>query len=248
MKKFIYLIVLFLTCYSVDNLNAQSFSFTNLGPVFVQYPYYPDSIQFVSRRAIVRNNSSANINFRFARIVNNMPTGWYTQMAYDTSYPLFIDTISLPLDPPLSIPPNHQDTSFEILFTYEGPGLGTAIVRMYNTDNPAEYVQDTFKVQIGTVGITNVSNSIKEYSLSQNYPNPFNPTTNINFSIPESQKVNLTVYNILGKGVENLINYQTLNAGTYRVNFNGEKLSSGIYYYTFEAGNFVDTKRMILLK
>jgi len=194
------------------------------------------------------HNSSTVIHFRFARIVNNLPPEWYTQMTYDLSYPPFIDTISIPLDPPLSIPPNHQDTMFSIYFTCVGPGLGTAIVRMYNTEIPAEYVQDTFKVQVGNVGITPLSIFIKDYNLSQNYPNPFNPTTNINFSIPKPQRVSLKIFDILGKEVKNLINNQTFTAGTYQVDFNGQNLSSGIYHYTLETENFVDSKKMIILK
>jgi len=247
MKKFVYLIILFLTFNPFDNLNAQGFSYTNLGPVFVYYPYFPDSVQNVNRRAIVRNNSSATIHFRFARIVNDLPAGWYTSMGYDLFYPPFIDSIPLTYDPPLSIPPNHQDTNFFIYFTCEGPGLGTAIVRMYNDDNPAEYIQDTFKVQIGSVGITPFSTMIKNYELSQNYPNPFNPVTVIRYSLIENRFVKLKVYDVLGNEVATLVNRKQ-NAGSHEVDFDGSNFSSGIYFYKLETENFVDTKKMILLK
>src|SRR6188474_1067492 len=108
-KKFtlnlISLIILFSILHLCDDLQAQSFSYTNVGPVFLQFPYNPDSVRYVNRLAVVRNNSSDTIHFRFARIVNDMPQGWLTQMGYDLSYPWFIDTISIPQDPPLSIPP-----------------------------------------------------------------------------------------------------------------------------------------------
>lgn len=97
-------------------------------------------------------------------------------------------------------------------------------------------------------GITPLSNEIPNaYSLSQNYPNPFNPTTNINFSVPKSGHVKLIVTDILGKEVTTLVN-EKLNAGTYRADFEGSMLSSGIYFYRIEAEGFNQTKKMILIK
>ena len=85
------------------------------------------------------------------------------------------------------------------------------------------------------------------YSLSQNYPNPFNPVTNIKFSIPTGSVVKLTVFDITGREVATLIN-QNLNAGSYTADFDASKLSSGIYFYTITAGDFTDTKKMMLVK
>jgi len=87
-----------------------------------------------------------------------------------------------------------------------------------------------------------------EYSLSQNYPNPFNPTTKINFSLPEDGKIKLTIYDILGREVKRIVNSEFRSAGRYTVEFNGAGLSSGVYFYRIEAGEFVQTKRMVLLK
>ena len=85
------------------------------------------------------------------------------------------------------------------------------------------------------------------FSLSQNYPNPFNPTTTISYSIPESQNIELKVYDLLGNEVASLVNeYKT--AGSYKVNFNANNLSSGIYFYKIKAGDFIQTKKLILLK
>jgi hypothetical protein len=86
-----------------------------------------------------------------------------------------------------------------------------------------------------------------KYSLSQNYPNPFNPTTNIKYSITKESQVTLKVFDVLGKEVENLVN-QKQAAGSYEVNFNASKLSSGIYIYRLEAGDFVQSMKMILIK
>jgi hypothetical protein len=85
------------------------------------------------------------------------------------------------------------------------------------------------------------------FTLSQNYPNPFNPTTNIEYSVPKSAFVSLKVYNILGQEVATLFQgYQ--NSGSYKVDFNASKLSSGVYLYKLESGNVTLTKKLILMK
>ena len=85
------------------------------------------------------------------------------------------------------------------------------------------------------------------FQLSQNYPNPFNPATNIQFTIQNSGHVNLKVYDVLGREVKNIVN-EFKQAGSYIVSFDGSELSSGIYFYRLESGDFVQVKRMILLK
>jgi len=86
-----------------------------------------------------------------------------------------------------------------------------------------------------------------DYVLEQNYPNPFNPSTTIKFGIPEKNNVVLTVYNSLGAEVATLVN-EVREAGSYEIDFNANNFSSGIYYYKIASGNFVETKKMILLK
>ena len=98
-----------------------------------------------------------------------------------------------------------------------------------------------------SVGINDYNNTADDYSLGQNYPNPFNPKTIIRYSISENNFVNLKVYDILGNEVSELVNKKQ-TAGNYQIEFNGESLSSGIYFYRLTSGEFVETKRMILLK
>ena len=85
------------------------------------------------------------------------------------------------------------------------------------------------------------------YSLDQNYPNPFNPSTMIRFSIADAGFVTVKVYNLLGEAVATLINSE-LTSGSHEVDFNAANYSSGIYFYTITANNYVATKKMILLK
>jgi hypothetical protein len=85
------------------------------------------------------------------------------------------------------------------------------------------------------------------YALEQNYPNPFNPTTVIEYSLPKAENVKLVIYNMLGEQVDLLVNdYQ--QAGKYKFNFDASNKSSGIYFYSLNAGSFSETKKMILLK
>jgi subtilisin-like proprotein convertase family protein len=99
-----------------------------------------------------------------------------------------------------------------------------------------------------TVGIHNNEGEVPtKYTLSQNYPNPFNPSTIIKFQIKDSRFVKLIVYDLLGKEVTKLVN-EKLKAGEYEVSFKGGGLASGIYIYKLEAGDFADTKKMILIK
>jgi hypothetical protein len=85
------------------------------------------------------------------------------------------------------------------------------------------------------------------FELKQNYPNPFNPATKINFSLPKSGNVKLSVFDITGKVISTIVNSE-LSAGSYSADFDAAGLSSGIYFYRLETGNFVSTKKMTLVK
>jgi hypothetical protein len=85
------------------------------------------------------------------------------------------------------------------------------------------------------------------FNLEQNFPNPFNPSTTIKFSIPKEAKVNLSIFNVLGELVTTLVNEQ-MKVGHYEYEFNASNLASGIYIYRINAGDFVETKKMVLVK
>ena len=122
---------------------------------------------------------------------------------------------------------------------YAHSGNGAAISRVYFT-----------RVAVaGPVSVHNISTEIPgSYSLNQNYPNPFNPSTTIKFALPKTSVVTLKVYNVSGQLVNTLISNETVTAGTQEVSFNASNLSSGIYFYTIEAGSFKETKKMMLIK
>jgi hypothetical protein len=88
---------------------------------------------------------------------------------------------------------------------------------------------------------------VNNFRLEQNYPNPFNPTTTINFTLPKSMKVKLTVFDVLGREVTTLLN-ETMTEGLHNVNFEGSGYASGVYFYRLEAGNKVFQQKMMLVK
>ena len=88
---------------------------------------------------------------------------------------------------------------------------------------------------------------VNSFSLANNYPNPFNPSTKITYSIPERSNVSLKVFDILGSEVLELLKGE-IEAGTYDITFNAANLPSGVYLYRIQAGDFVQTKKMMLIK
>ena len=99
-----------------------------------------------------------------------------------------------------------------------------------------------------TSDINNFSNVVPTiFSLGQNYPNPFNPSTTIQFALPQAAFVRLEIFNVVGERVDVLVS-QELNSGQYSYKWNGLTLTSGVYFYRLNAGNFVETRKMMLLK
>ncbi|MCX7876853.1 MAG: T9SS type A sorting domain-containing protein [Melioribacteraceae bacterium] len=118
----------------------------------------------------------------------------------------------------------------------------------WKAQSAAEYATIENKLNKGLTDVKEISNVIpSEYSLSQNYPNPFNPTTNINYSLPKAGYVSLKVYDMLGQVVATLFEgYQ--NAGSFKVDFDASKLSSGVYVYKLQADNVNISKKLVLMK
>ncbi|MBK9098488.1 MAG: T9SS type A sorting domain-containing protein [bacterium] len=151
-----------------------------------------------------------------------------------------------------------KDQEVEILIGYEidrgtTPLGGITAVRAVS-DAVQVFYENNFGYPI--VSVDNEIPMISNFKLEQNYPNPFNPSTNIGFVIAseakQSQPVTLKVYDVLGNEVATLVN-EELSAGEYEVTFDvgasrDLSLSSGIYFYTLRAGEFVQTKKMVLMK
>ena len=116
---------------------------------------------------------------------------------------------------------------------------------VYDQDNTTSWETGSF----GNITLAGEGKGLNSttYNLSQNYPNPFNPTTMIQYNVPQRSTVNLIVYNIIGEAVRVLAEGEK-EAGSYSINFKAEGLPSGVYLYRLQAGSFVQTKKMILLK
>jgi ELWxxDGT repeat protein len=115
---------------------------------------------------------------------------------------------------------------------------GTLFFQADNGNNGVEL----WKYSTIVSGVRNHTDIAREYSLSQNYPNPFNPTTEINFTLPQSGYVTLKVYDAIGKEVATILQEQ-MNAGTYTAEFNGTGLSSGVYFYRLMSAGNVSMKK-----
>jgi hypothetical protein len=104
-------------------------------------------------------------------------------------------------------------------------------------------ISDTVLIKINS---TNIEIPDK-YSLYQNYPNPFNSVTKISFDVPKSAQLSIRIYDVLGREIECLIN-EYVQPGKYNINYNANNLASGVYFYRLQAGDYINIKRMVLLK
>ncbi|MBN1634778.1 MAG: T9SS type A sorting domain-containing protein [Ignavibacteria bacterium] len=96
--------------------------------------------------------------------------------------------------------------------------------------------------------IAKINNEIPNiFSMKQNYPNPFNPTTKIQFDVMKTENIKITVFDVAGKELEVLVN-ERMQPGSYETEWNGEKYASGIFFYRIQAGNYMETKKMVLMK
>jgi hypothetical protein len=141
---------------------------------------------------------------------------------------------------------NNTDTPFDMTFDRN--------MNIYVTGTSIGATNDYCTIKYSQpIGINPISNDVPDkLYLSQNYPNPFNPTTKIKFALPPvgdayMRPVQIVIYDILGSVVATLVNEQ-LKPGTYEVDWDGTKYSSGVYYYTLTAGTFSQTRKMVLIK
>ena len=118
----------------------------------------------------------------------------------------------------------------------------------YTPYNGGDSLVVNFGVDVQPVsGVINPNIKPHTYKLYQNYPNPFNPATNIKFDIHKTSATNLIIYDALGREVATLVN-EELKAGSYQTYWDGSNYTSGVYFYTLQAGDYIETKKMLLLK
>ena len=150
---------------------------------------------------------------------------------------------------------NGGDTWFTDPYFVSATGSITSISKMPRTSKTVTALSDNNTLLVASedsltviLGIQTISTEIpKAFSLSQNYPNPFNPKTNINMELHKSGFVKLVIYDVSGKEMETVIS-QYLKAGTYKIDWDGSRYSSGIYFYKIITDEFIQTKKMVLVK
>jgi hypothetical protein len=223
------------------NIFSQDPGFQRIDAIWV--PFGVDSVEAKSH-ANITNPYGVAENFRVIRTAISVPPDWEGVGICDINlcYGVGEDT-AIAMYPP-------GNSQIYIYFSKLPGRTGSATTswRVERISNPSQHSPDvTFGVTTAPIGITQISSLVKEFSLAQNYPNPFNPNTKINFAIPNSEHVSLRVYDMLGREVSVLVN-NVLTPGEYEADFNAKGLSSGMYYYSLRAGEYVDVKKMVLVK
>jgi hypothetical protein len=146
---------------------------------------------------------------------------------------------------------SNESEIIDVIFNSEGltaNQLYTGYITVTSNDIQNPFVIIPVTLFTGKASSVQNQDGVPEnYSLEQNYPNPFNPSTTIKYSIPSSGYITLKVFDVLGNEIATLVNEEK-PAGTYKVEFEAESFSSGIYFYKLLAGDFIETKKMILLK
>ena len=122
---------------------------------------------------------------------------------------------------------------------------GQQIVRLNITKIPEFSINNI--VFLGPTSVEEEENAPIQFELSDNYPNPFNPSTTIDFSLPSKYFVTLKIFDLIGREVATIVSAE-LEAGKYTRQWNAQGLSSGVYYYKMRAGNFVETKKLVVIK
>lgn len=189
--------------------------------------------------------------------VYNISTTYLAVMKYsfiagadNDSAKLFIFSSSIPSNEPVS------PAAFSVTGT-DNVNIGeVAVTNLYSQGTALNLSNikidgiriSTSWINLGLTGIEQTSATVPSgYYLGQNFPNPFNPVTNIYFSIPEAQNVRIVIMNMLGEEITELIN-NDLAAGTFKLSYNAENLSSGVYLYRIETAKFTDSRKMLLIK
>ncbi|MCG6912389.1 aryl-sulfate sulfotransferase [bacterium BMS3Abin03] len=196
---------------------------TNPDTLFFEYTSLNDSL--VKSLKII-NNSTSEIQIN--RILNRDPSFY----------------VATPL--PITLPVSGSATIQLVFRTNDQNEHTDDLYLQCNKEN--ERIAQVVPMQGVVITSTEKNKSlVLKYSLNQNYPNPFNPVTKINFTIPKTGKVKLSVYDILGHKIKTLLNKRMLQ-GAHSIKFNAKNLPSGVYIYTLNTNDYTVSKKMILLK
>ncbi|MBS4029513.1 MAG: T9SS type A sorting domain-containing protein [Ignavibacteriales bacterium] len=166
---------------------------------------------------------------------------------------LFVDSVLRPINEAFAA--NIDSTNFEIRVSISELKKNPYAINLLGVRTVEEtgIVQQVSKPSSQQIPFAETKNTPKEFSLEQNYPNPFNPTTILSFVIGNSSLVTMKIYNVLGQEVATLLNNEELESGKHEIEFDGSKLSSGVYFYRLQVSEegkqiFTETKKLVLMK
>lgn len=192
------------------------------------------------------NDSATSITWTFNNLADagNYPVIFGYRLAWGTPKWQFININGIRTDTLIlkkSSSTAWYDTTVNYNFIH---GVNTIQVAMFWGWMQFDYIAVPTNL---VTDVENIAAIPAEFTLAQNYPNPFNPSTLISYNLPKTALVTLKIYDILGREVSTLVN-RTESAGSYKVEFNAGRVSSGVYFYRLSAGGFVQIKKMLLLK
>ncbi len=176
--------------------------------------------------------------------VSTSPTFEWTPVTGAVSYTLQISTFGSFINFVVN-QPGITSTSYSVNGLEENKKLFWRVRGA--TANYEGIFSEVFRFTTGSTSSVNENVDFYAYNLEQNYPNPFNPTTFINYQLAKPGFVTITIYNMLGIEIAKLVN-EKKPAGSYEIEFDGTDLTSGIYLYRIQTGNFIETKKMVLMK
>ncbi len=219
-----------ITGIQIDSGRTDTFDVFMLRPIFTapnSFVLYGEPGQTLSENLVIQNTGSAPLQYSLTVLAPWMSAS----PQQNTIDPHSIGEISVML----SIDSSQQLNTWmanALTFTYNGCPSPITVAVLISV----------------SLGVDNELSAIpKEYKLYQNYPNPFNPSTELRFDLPKSGMTKLTVFDVLGRQVAQLVN-QNLNAGRHSVRFDGLRHNAGVYFYRIESGSFSDLKKMVLVK
>lgn len=243
------------SCVIINNSEYFKIQSLNAGIPITEFIYYSrlredgyyisfDSVNFFERIYFKENPQMGDYWYNeypggYRNHYTVIDTGYYLIFGRSTKTFLVFVTDSM-----LSDDEHYWSEDFGLLqYTVEDPFAGNLYWLSGCVINGIVY-GDT---SLTPVSVSEADPPLQEFLLRQNYPNPFNPITNISFYLPQKLWVKLKVFNVLGNEITQLLN-EEMESGNNQVVFSGSGLSSGIYFYKLIAGDYVETKKMILIR
>ena len=242
---------------SEDNIYLSTVSFTSIEELLFVKKSWNDAEWVVGSEEVLFADPQVTKPVMGIDANDNMYIAFRRDMAADTTYGL--EEVAYMASSDLGNTWSEQTVlsreNHDAGYLTLAPNVRESGVDLLWRESATEFLDDadTTAVVYGHVDLLAVSVEQKGigapaiFELAQNYPNPFNPSTVINFSIPESGMVSLKVYNLLGQSVAELVN-DVKAAGSYEVSFDASYLTTGIYMYKIQSGNFTATRKMLLVK